>query len=257
MSSNTVLITGASGNIGRVLRAHFNALGWNLRLLDRNPKQESDIIRADLSRYEKSWAKNFAETDTVIHLAADNRPWADWATVYKDNWLTTENVLRAAAAHRVKRVIFASSNWVMAGYRFSEESLTVDLPPRPINPYGVSKLHGERLGRVYADKGLSFIALRIGWCRHTPGMVSRWDQLKWVSYRDMCQVMQQCVQKESIDFAVLCLMSANPGMRWDIEPTKKILGYVPEDGAAAVFTHRVWTLEFVERIRYKLASFNV
>jgi NAD+ dependent glucose-6-phosphate dehydrogenase len=257
MSPKTILITGASGRIGRKLRSHFEALGWSLHLLDRNVKQEPDVIEADLSYYEARWANYFAQTDTVIHLAANNHPWADWATIYKDNWLTTENVLRAAAAHRVKRVIFASSSWIMAGYRSSNQKLTVDLPPKPINAYGTSKLYGESLGRIYAAKGLSFIALRLGWCRRTPGMKSRWEQLKWVSDRDMCQAMQRSVLKEDIDFAVLYVMSANPDMRWDIEPTKKILGYVPQDGATSVLTRGVRTLELIECIRFKLASFNI
>ena len=54
----------------------------------------------------------------------------------------------------------------MAGYRFGTERLTTDLPPWPINPYGHSKLYGERAGRSFAEQSdFSFIAFRIGWCQ--------------------------------------------------------------------------------------------
>jgi nucleoside-diphosphate-sugar epimerase len=48
--------------------------------------------------------------------------------------------------------MFGSSNWVMTGYRFTTERLTTDLPPWPINPYGHSKLFGERAGRSLAAR---------------------------------------------------------------------------------------------------------
>ena len=73
----------------------------------------------------------------------------------------TLNVFSAAEAHRVKRLVFASSNWVMAGYRLGKQRLTTSLPPRPTNPYGCGKLFGERAGRNLSERtGISFIALR-------------------------------------------------------------------------------------------------
>ena len=80
------------------------------------------------------------------------------------------NVYEAAVRHGVRRLVFASSNWTMAGHRFAEGPLTTDREPYPINAYGVSKLVGERLGRSYSDRrGLSVICFRIGYCQHIPG----------------------------------------------------------------------------------------
>lgn len=253
MTSKTVLIAGAAGNIGRKLQKHFAGLGWNLRLLDA-------ATGADLSLYDKSWTGSFAGVDAVIHLASHSDPWAGWASIYKNNWLTTRNVTRAALEHDVKRLVFASSNWVLAGYRNSRERLTTDLPPKPINHYGFAKVCGENLGRVYAGKGRSFIAFRIGWCQATPGnrpgphMGSRWQQLKWLSDRDLCQAFERSIVQEGVDFAVLNLMSANPGMRWDIEETGKVIGYRPQDGAAPVIRPRTYIEEYKEFIRYRRAA---
>ena len=65
---------------------------------------------------------------------------------------------------------------------------------------------------------------------------SSWGQLMWLSNRDLCQAMQSAVNAENIGFAVLNLMSDNPGMRWDIETTRRTIGYAPTDGQAPTLT---------------------
>jgi NAD(P)-dependent dehydrogenase (short-subunit alcohol dehydrogenase family) len=238
-----VLITGATGSIGGKLATHFRAAGgYDLRLLCRNPLGVPGVVTADLSHWNDDWAAEFAGVDTVIHLAGEPSPRAPWETVQPLNIDLLLNVLEASRRHRVRRVVFASSNWVMAGYRFGTERLTTDLPPRPINPYGQSKLFGERAGLSLAARtGISFIAFRIGWCRREPGNRPRpdmsygtWGQLMWLSDRDLCQAMERAVLAEGVSTAVLNLMSDNPGMRWDIETTKRVIGYVPRDGQAAI-----------------------
>lgn len=159
------------------------------------------------------------------------------------NFDLTQNVYEAAARQGAKRVIFASSNWTMVGHRFEDGPLTTDMPPAPINPYGVSKLVGERLGRSYHERwGLSVICFRIGYCQrgeNRPGSHMGWEgwgQLMWLSDRDFCQAHERAVLAEGVGFAVLNLMSDNPGMRWDIETTKRVIGYAPQDGAAPDLT---------------------
>jgi NAD+ dependent glucose-6-phosphate dehydrogenase len=61
-----------------------------------------------------------------------------------------------------------------------------------------------------------------------------WGQLMWLSDRDFCHGVERAVLADGIGFTVLNLMSANPGMRWDIDATRRILGYVPQDGAVPV-----------------------
>ena len=63
-----------------------------------------------------------------------------------------------------------------------------------------------------------------------------WGQFMWLSNRDLCQAMERAVLAEGVGFAVLNLMSDNPGMRWDIEATRRAIGYAPQDGAAPTLT---------------------
>jgi nucleoside-diphosphate-sugar epimerase len=120
----------------------------------------------------------------VLHVAADPSPRADWARIQSRNIDLLLNVLAAAQQQRIRRVVFASSNFVVAGHRFGRGALTTTMEPAPINPYGASKLFGERVGKMFAECcGVSFIALRIGVCQrvnnnsHGPWIpFGRWGQ---------------------------------------------------------------------------------
>jgi len=253
--SKTVVITGATGSIGRKLRAHFGSLGWTLRLLCLNPHNDPEVQTADLSVYHESWAETFVGADAVIHLAGVPSPLATWEQVQRLNIDMTLHVARAARSFGARRIVFASSNWTMVGYRFSGERLTTDLPPHPLNPYGVSKLIGERIGAsLAAEGGVSFIALRIGFAQHRPGNApgahmeyGSWGQAMWLSDRDLCHGMERAVLAEGVRFAVLNLMSDNPGMRWDIDTTRRVIGYAPRDGAAPVVTDAIRRAEDAAR----------
>jgi NAD(P)-dependent dehydrogenase (short-subunit alcohol dehydrogenase family) len=234
----TVVITGAAGNIGTKLRRHFESLGWTLRLLDAQAADPS-IHAADLALWDESWARLFHEADAVIHLAADPSPRAGWDQITRLNIDLTFNVFEAAVRQRAGRLIFASSNWVVAGHRFEDSPLTPETPPYPVNPYGISKLIGERLGRSYSERwGISVVCFRIGYCQrgeNRPGPHmgwGLWGQQMWLSDRDLCQGFEKAVTASpELRFAVLNLMSRNDGMRWDLEPTRAAIGYVPLDHA--------------------------
>lgn len=237
----TVVITGATGNIGRKLNEHLKDRPFNLRRICMNPRQEPGVVTADLSAFASGWADHFAGADAVVHLAGDPRSIAKWDSITPNNIDVTINVFRAAIAHRVPRVIFASSIWAVAGYRHSTVALTSDLPPKPVNPYGASKLMGERLARNMAEEhGITAICLRIGACRHVPGnrpedaaRFGRWGQSAWLSDRDLCHAVDCSLTATGISFAVLNVVSDNPGSRWSIEETRRIIGFTPQDGYPA------------------------
>lgn len=260
--SNTVLITGATGSIGTKLRRHFADQGVRLRLLCLNPRNEPQVVTADLSQYDEAWAQHFAGSDAVIHLAGDPYATASWESVQRNNIDLTLNVFRAAHSYHVKRIVFASSNWVMAGYRFGTERLTTKLAPWPINPYGCGKLLCERVGRQLAHQtDISFVAMRIGCCQHIPGNKPGpqiengvWGQQMWLSDRDLCNGMERATFAEHVRFAILNLMSDNPGMRWDIEQTRHVIGYVPRDGHLAVTTPSIEEEERLARRAFELSN---
>ncbi len=172
-------------------------------------------------------------------------PTASWARVQRGNIVATGNVLRAARPHGVRRVIFASSNQVMGGYRFTG-ARDHDLPPAPLNPYAVSKLFCEEAGRAFAaETGISFIALRIGNIlpgenMPHPGMgIGLWGQQMWLSNRDFLDGVRAAMSATDVSFAVVNLVSNNPGMRWDMSHTRSVLGFAPRDGFTSTLRPRI------------------
>jgi nucleoside-diphosphate-sugar epimerase len=259
--SARVLVTGATGNLGRKAIAAIAELdGFAVIGIDHGPGARlgstAEFIDADLSTYDPAWAQRFANVDVVLHLAADPRPIATWQSVLRSNLDLSHNVLRAAEENGVKRFVFASSNWVLGGYRFTSETLTPATPPRPVNPYGFSKLATERQGAAVAARcGMSFLALRLGWCRpgdNVPGpdmAFGRWGQELWLSNEDWSQAVHRACTSRFEGFAVVNVMSDNAGMRWDLTDTERVLGYRP-------LSHHIPQLPLRRRVTNAAARFR-
>jgi nucleoside-diphosphate-sugar epimerase len=227
-------ITGVNGNLGGKLVAALRP-DYTLRCFDVRGGQDS--IAADLASYADSWARHLEGVDTVLHFAGESQPTASWAAAQRGNIVATANVLRAARTYRVRRIVFASSNQVMGGYRFSEQVITTELPPTPLNPYAVTKLFCEEAGRTFASEtGISFIALRIGNTQAGeniphPGMgLGLWGQLMWLSNRDFIDGVRCAIAVRNMPFAIVNVVSNNVGMRWDLKYTQRVLGFTPQDG---------------------------
>jgi nucleoside-diphosphate-sugar epimerase len=236
-----VLITGACGNIGRKLRTAWEDV-YDLILIDANPgEDDEEVFRADLSKFDEEWITHFHGVDTVVHLAAISDERSGLEELIGPNIDAMANVFNAAALAGVDRIVFASSNHVMGGYHDgSEDPITVDLPPRPGNPYGMLKLVGERLGQSLARAfDMTFVALRIGWVqegRNRPETLpDDWSKKMWLSNHDLIQLFDAAVEAEIEDasFVVVNGVSRNHGTRWDLTDAAEILGYLPEDDVFA------------------------
>jgi nucleoside-diphosphate-sugar epimerase len=237
----TILITGATGNIGRKLRAAWEEV-YDLILVDtRNPDHDPDVIEADLSVLDEEWIAHFHGADTVIHLAANPSEHASWEELVAPNMDAAANVFLAAALGGVERIIFASSNHAMGGYRnLGDITITVDLPPRPGNPYGAAKLMAERVGKSLAGVfDLTFVALRLGWVQ--PGanrpetLPDEWNKGLWLSDRDMIELFHRAVEADLGDrgFVVVNGMSNNNGTRWELADSFETIGFTPGDDSFA------------------------
>jgi nucleoside-diphosphate-sugar epimerase len=248
-----VLVTGASGNIGTKLLPYLREL-YDLRLIDIDPKGNPDILKLDLSVWTNALSEAFQGVDTVIHLAADPYENKTWEQLLSPNVDATINTFIAAQRAAVRRVIFASSNHAMGGYKDKPEvkCLTVGLPPLPgthifargesidSTPYGSMKLFGERIGKCFAEANeqLSVVAIRIGWVQRgnnlstdLPEESDSWYKAMWLSTPDLCQLIGKSIECKLRDrFVVVHGMSANAPMVWDLEQTQALVGYVPTDG---------------------------
>lgn len=242
----TVLITGASGNIGRKLRAAWGDR-YDLVLVDRTvASDDPDVIVADLTVVDESWMGLFQGVDTVIHLAANPSHLAPWDELVGPNIDAVANVFQAAALAGVDRIVFASSNHAMGGYKdLGDIAITPDLAPRPGNPYGATKLMGERLGMALAGVfDLSFVALRIGWVQagenRPETLPDEWGKGMWLSDADLVHLFDRAVEADLGDRTAVVVngMSHNHGSRWDLTESFEAIGFSPVDDAFADQTAR-------------------
>jgi uronate dehydrogenase len=226
-----VLITGAAGAIGRALRKAYSGL-YLIRLSDiiplGPPAAGEEIAPADLGDIAACIAM-MRDVDCVVHLggvSGEDR----WEKILPANIAGCYNVFESARLAGVRRVIFASSNHAV-GFHRRERFLDLDVVPRPDTRYGVSKVFGEALGRLYADKyGLSVASLRIGTFR-TPDRPDNARQLlTWISHRDMAQLIRRCIDHPDFHYIVAYGVSNNLRSRWD-NTDIKFLGYSPEDNS--------------------------
>jgi uronate dehydrogenase len=232
-----ILITGAAGKIGDTLRKGLRGSYPLIRLLDIAPlgavEAGEELYTADI-RDIAALEKAMAGIDCVTHLAGVPEE-AEWEKVLALNIEGCFNVFEAARRQGVKRVIFASSNHAV-GFHRRERFIDNTVVPRPDTRYGVSKVFGEALGRLYADKyGLSVACLRIGTFRVPDRPAEARQLLTWISHRDMVQLARRCIDHPNYHFVTVYGVSNNLRSRWD-NTNVKFLGYRPEDDSEVFAT---------------------
>ncbi len=225
-----ILITGAAGQIGRAVRGGLRGAYPLLRFLDVAPlgaaAEGEEVVTADI-RDMAAIEQATAGIDCVVHLAGQPTE-AGWDKVLPLNIEGCYNVFEAARKSGVKRIVYASSNHAV-GFHRRERFIDDRVLPRPDTRYGVSKVFGEALGRLYADKyGLSIACLRIGTFIEPDRPRDARQLLSWISHRDMVQLIRRCIDHPSYHFVVVYGVSNNLRSRWD-NTNAKFLGYRPQD----------------------------
>jgi nucleoside-diphosphate-sugar epimerase len=172
MALEKLLITGASGVIGKVLVPKL-AQSYDVYSVDQNlTTVPGRLFEADLSDYEQiaSVVSAISGVRIIIHLAADANPDAAWQSVLKNSIVATRNVFEAAKEKPVKRIVFASSNHVTGASEgipptphlpANPGMITTADPIRPDSDYGTSKVFGEAVARhcrlilheLYGERG--------------------------------------------------------------------------------------------------------
>ncbi len=230
-----ILITGAAGSIGRVLARDLPAYGLRLRLLDRQPitadtgstgSRTVDTVTADITDAVALDAA-LDGVSAIVHLAG-NPTEAPFADILRNNLDGTYQVFEAARRHGVRRIVYASSNHAV-GFTPRAPLIGADVPPRPDTYYGLSKVFGEALGRLYVDRyHLQVACLRIGSFAERPTTPRHLST--WLSHPDAVRLVAACLAAPDLTYAVVYGISANTRGWWDLAPGRA-LGYFPIDDA--------------------------
>jgi uronate dehydrogenase len=223
-----VLLTGASGLIGRMVRPRLTDLGWELHCLDREPNGDAEVMSIDVHDIDALDAATVG-CGAVVHLAGIPGE-APLAEILEANVQGTQAVLDAALRRGIRRVVLASSNHAVGMWeRSGDENLEVDIRPRPDTFYGVAKVAAEALGQLYADRfGLEVVSLRIGNCLEKPR--NRRDLATWLSPGDAARLVDASLSGAVSGHVIAYGISANTRSWWDLS-TARALGYQPQDDA--------------------------
>jgi uronate dehydrogenase len=233
-----VLLTGASGALGRVLARELGRAGWALRLSDIAPFPDplppgAAFRRADLED-GVALLRQAEGCGAILHFGGISVE-QPFETVIGANIRGLYHVYEAARRERA-RVVFASSNHSIGFHerpREGEAKLDADCAFRPDGHYGLSKAYGELMGRLYWDKhGVENVNLRIGSCFPEP--VDARMLSTWLSYADLVRLVRAAVGAPRAGHCVIWACSDNPASFWGQDHRARI-GWRPRDTAE---THR-------------------
>jgi uronate dehydrogenase len=227
---NRLLLTGASGGLGRELRRRLKPCCKTLRVSDI-----ADLGAAGLgeelcpARLEDRAAvlAMLDGVDAVVHLGGVSTE-QPFEPVLAANVVGVYNLYEAARRHGVRRIVFASSNHVTGFYRQDEVVSPAD-PVRPDGLYGLSKAWGENLSRFYFDRyGIETACLRIG--SSFPEPKDRRMLATWLSYDDLERLVRACLTAPVVGHSIVYGMSDNTTTWWDNTQASH-LGFRPQDSS--------------------------
>ncbi len=227
----TILITGAAGDVGTHLRNEL-AGSYMLCLSDIKPitklAKGETFVRGDVGRLS-DMQRVIKGVDAIVHLGgfAVEGP---WDVILRANIIGCYNMFEAARVNGVKRILFATSNHATGFYR-RDQKIDHRVYPKPDSRYGLSKVFGEQLGSLYADKyGMQVLCMRIGNVNPAPADKRRLSI--WISPRDLAQLVKIGVEHPDIRFEIVYGVSGNQRSWYDNSNAER-LGYRPRDDAEA------------------------
>jgi uronate dehydrogenase len=222
-----LLLTGAGGGLGTVLRERIKPWADIVRLSDRSDlgaaREGEEIMCCDLADRE-AVLKMVDGVDAVLHfggISVEDK----FEPIMQANILGLHYLYEAVHKAGVKRVIYASSSHTVGFYR-STELVDADMPLRPDGFYGISKCFGEALSRYYYDRfGIETVCLRIGSSFNeprTPRMM-----VTYLAFDDLVELIRCALFTPRVGHTITFGTSNNATKWWDNRKAGH-LGFVPQ-----------------------------
>jgi uronate dehydrogenase len=225
-----VALSGAEGQLGQFLRPRLLAQGVDLRCAGLHALQPlhpgEDLTHGDL-REPENVDRLLQNVDVLIHMAGTSveRPLPE---IIDNNLVGLHAVYEGARRHRVKRVVFASSNHAIGMHEVTAK-LALECDFRPDGFYGLSKMWGEGLARLYWDKhGIESVCVRIGSAVERPTELRHLST--WFGLDDLMQFILCCIRTPEVGFVTAWGVSNNTRSYWTPTGCAR-LGYQPVQNA--------------------------
>jgi L-arabinose 1-dehydrogenase [NAD(P)+] len=245
-----IAVTGAAGRIGRETLAALSDTDHEVHPITHRERDGIESTICDVTDLA-GLSDAIEGCDTVIHLAGNPDPGADWESVLSANIDGTRAVYESAVRAGCERVIFASTNHVTHAHNLPPGGTWDDLEPdsdpirigdpvRTDSFYAVSKVAGEALGDYYAHRhGIEALDLRIGWYltrdelsakQSEPDPVAHYARAIWLSPGDCRHGMRRAVDAAlPEDHVTVNLTSANGENYLSLVEARRALDYHPRD----------------------------
>ncbi len=229
---NRLLLTGAAGGLGQILRSSLVPFAQTLRLSDimtlSAGQAHEETLVCDLA--DKAAVDEMVRgVDAIVHMGGVSveRPFEE---ILGPNIVGVFNLYEAARRHGVKRIVFASSNHVI-GFHKQGEVLDTDCAKRPDGNYGLSKSYGEDLSRFYFDRyGIETVCIRIG--SSFPEPKDARMLITWLSYADLTELIRCALFAPNVGHTIVYGMSNNRDTWWN-NAAAAHLGFVAKDSSEA------------------------
>jgi len=225
-----LLLTGAAGGLGRVLRPRLKACCDTLRvsdIADMGAAAAGEEVRPAALEDKAAVRALLEGVDAVVHLGGISTE-QPFEAILEANIRGAFHLYEAARIHGVKRIVFASSNHVTGFYKQSE-TIDATRPMRPDGYYGLSKAFGENLAQFYFDRyGIETVSLRIGSSFAEPA--DRRMLATFLSFDDLERLVLAALSAPVVGHSVLYGMSDNALTWWDNTPARHI-GFRPQNSS--------------------------
>jgi uronate dehydrogenase len=232
-----ILLTGGNGRIGRALRPVLRTLasalgGQTLRVSDREGSStehapDEEILLGSIT--DTAFMDRLLDgVNVVVHMAATSNEQA-FPLVLDNNHKGLYELYEGARRHGLRRILYASSNHAF-GLHPVGQKLKLDAPFAADCFYGLSKVWGEALARMYWEKhGIETVALRIGTFMGVPPRNER-ELATWMGQEDLESMVRCAIEAQDVGFAPVWGISDNRRAYYDVHEPNKI-GFVPKQDA--------------------------
>lgn len=227
---NRILLTGAAGGLGKILRERIKPWANIVRLNDIGDMGEAsegeEIVQCNLADKDAVIAM-MEGVEAVLHFGGISTEKC-FEDILQANILGTYNLYEAIHKCHVKRVIFASSNHTMGYYR-TTDLVDADMPTRPDGMYGISKCFGENLSRYFYDRfGIETVCIRIG--SAFPEPINKRMMVTYLSYDDLVEQLRCALFAPRVGHTITFGVSNNQEKWWDDRKALH-LGFNPKDSS--------------------------
>jgi UDP-glucose 4-epimerase len=241
-----ILILGGSGMLGPHVVPALEQK-YNLRVTDINPPPFA--FRGEFRQVDVANAAQVMQAaegmDAIINLSVLRQ---DRQLAFDVNTLGCWNMMQAAVAHGIQRVINTGPHFTIAGATYEEYDfdLSGDIPPQPgTNLYALSKSLGQEICRVFAENHDLYVQTYLFYIFRDPAnaeSMQPWpDERAWVlSWKNSAQVFDLGLQLPLDQLPSRCeifnILGDLPHGQFNNNKAKRILGFTPWNDLSALWT---------------------